>query len=137
MEVTGESLNIPAVAQTGCVEGDTAPQSKVVEREGKTWPRAMALMTCLAMVLVVAHQGRTIDAQKSLIRLLWGDSRQLTNIQVNEITKQREKMYLSDPQYATPNDKAAKPAPAPKPKAKREPAPSIPVVKATRLLWRT
>ena len=84
-------------------------------KELKTrWTRVMILLTCLAMILVVAQQGGTIDTQRSLIRLLWDDSRQLNKIRVEELNKEREKMYLTDPNYGRDKTPSEKAAPAPK-----------------------
>ena len=115
-----------------------------LEREGadikNRWARAMVLLTCLVMVLVVAQQGGTIDKQRSLIQLLWGDSKQLTQIQLKELARQqKEKVYSTDPQYAGPAPKA--PADTPKvPDSKAAPPPQADPAappKPARVLWRT
>lgn len=89
------------------------------EREGlrARWTCMAVLLTCLAMVLVVTHQGGTIDSQRNLIRLLWDDSKQLNKIRIQDLNKEREKTNLTDPHCGSPGEKAhaAKPAPAPPP----------------------
>jgi hypothetical protein len=82
------------------------------------WSCVLVLLTCLAMILVVTQQGGTIDTQKNLIRLLWDDSKQLNKIRIQDLVKQREKMYTTDPHYAAPGEKA--------PAEKAEPVPQRP-----------
>jgi hypothetical protein len=98
------------------------------------WTCVLVLLACLAMILVVTHQGGTIDTQRSLIRVLWDDSKQLNKIRIQDLVKQREKMYLTDPQSAAPQGKekapAEKAAPAPQP----PPAQSVPPPKPARVL---
>ncbi|MBZ5630489.1 MAG: hypothetical protein LAO06_16650 [Acidobacteriia bacterium] len=117
-----------------------------VDMKGR-WARMMVLLTCLVMVLVVAQQGGTIDKQHNLIQLLWGDSKQLTKIRTQELAKQREKIYTTDPHYGTPAPKAPADTPkapdseaAPEPKADPAPpaksAPSTLPGKSPRELWR-
>ncbi|MGB9103568.1 MAG: hypothetical protein WCC59_02310 [Terriglobales bacterium] len=69
------------------------------------------------MILVVAQQGGTIDKQRNLIQLLWDDSKALNKIRVQDLVKQREKIFATDPHYAAPQEKdkapAEKAAPAP------------------------
>ena len=104
------------------------------EREGlkARWTCVVVLLTCLTMILVVAQQGGTIDTQRNLIRLLWGDSKQLNKIRIQDLIKQREKMNSTDPNNGSPEKKppAAKPAPAPRPGP--PPAQSL---KPARVLW--
>lgn len=141
MDFVGESLKGQPGPRPEVVEQPVLPPFGFMDREREDlkmrWPRVMALLTCLAMVLVVAHQGGTIDQQQSLIRLLWGDSKQLTQMRVNEIQKQREQMYLTDPQHSAPSEKPPAAKPAPKPKAEPEPEPTVPTLKTARILWRT
>ena len=82
------------------------------------WSCVLVLLTCLAMILVVAQQGGTIDKQRNLIQLLWDDSKQLNRIRIQDLVKQREKIYATDPNYAAPGEKA--------PAEKAEPAPQRP-----------
>ena len=79
------------------------------------WSCVLVLLTCLAMILVVAQQGGTIDKQRNLIQLLWDDSKQLNKIRIQDLVKQREKIFPTDPNYAAPGEKAPaeKAAPAP------------------------
>jgi hypothetical protein len=70
------------------------------------WTCVLVLLTCLAMILVVAQQGGTIDTQKNLIRVLWDDSKQLNKIRIQDLVKQREKIFATDPHYAPPTEKA-------------------------------
>ena len=84
------------------------------------WTCVLVLLTCLAMILVVTQQGGTIDTQKNLIRLLWDDSKALNKIRIQDLVKQREKIYATDPHYAAPGEKA--------PAEKAEPVPQNPPV---------
>jgi hypothetical protein len=86
------------------------------------WSCVLVLLTCLAMILVVTQQGGTIDTQKNLIRLLWDDSKQLNKIRIQDLVKQREKMYLSDPHFAAPQEKDKAPAEKAAPAPQRPPA---------------
>ena len=86
------------------------------------WSGVLVLLTCLAMILVVAQQGGTIDKQRNLIQLLWDDSKQLNKIRIQELAKQREKMYLSDTHYAAPQEKDKAPAEKAAPAPQRPPA---------------
>ena len=88
------------------------------------WTCVVVLLACLTMILVVTHQGGTIDTQRNLIQVLWGDSKQLNKIRIQDLAKQREKMYLSDPHYAAPGEKEKAPAEKAAPEAKRPPAPT-------------
>jgi hypothetical protein len=116
------------------------------------WARALALLTCLLMVLVVAEQGLTIDKQRNLIQLLWDDSKQLTRIRIQELAKQREKIYTTDPHYGAPAPNAPADTPtvpdnknAPdgkngpgrktRPAPKADPAPPPTPPKPARVLW--
>jgi len=74
------------------------------------WTCVLVLLTCLAMILVVTQQGGTIDSQKNLIRVLWDDSKQLNKIRIQDLVKQREKIYATDPHYAAPGEKEKDPA---------------------------
>ena len=81
------------------------------------WLRVLALLTCLAMVAVVAEQQRAIEAQGSLIATLSGDSNQA---RLKE-KKARISVYITDSHIIEPAskapDKSAAPAenPAPHP----------------------
>jgi hypothetical protein len=87
------------------------------------WTCVLVLLTCLAMILVVAQQGGTIDTQQNLIRVLWDDSKQLNKIRVQDLVKQREKVYATEPHYAAPEDKSqAAPAPQRPPALPLKPA---------------
>ena len=111
-----------------------------MEREGadikNRWARAMVLLTCLVMVLVVADQGGTIDKQRNLIQLLWSDSKQMTHLQLKELARQhRDKADVADPQLgpdsnASPKVPDSNAAPAPKAEPVQPPKPA-------RVLWRT
>ena len=101
------------------------------------WTCVVVLLACLAMVLVVTQQGGTIDTQRNLIQLLWDDSKQLTKIRIQDLAKQREKIYATDPHYAAPQEKDKEKAPAAKaePEAKLPPAQSVLSPKPARVLW--
>ena len=98
------------------------------------WTCVLVLLTCLAMILVVTQQGGTIDAQKNLIRVLWDDSKQLNKIRIQDLVKQREKMYATDPQYAAPQEKGKAPAEKAEPAPQRPPAQSVLPPKPARVL---
>jgi hypothetical protein len=98
------------------------------------WTCVVVLLTCLAMILVVTHQGGTIDAQKNLIRVLWDDSKQLNKIRIQDLVKQREKMYSADPNYAAPQEKGKAPAEKAAPEAKRPPVQPVLPLKPARVL---
>ena len=98
------------------------------------WSGVLVLLTCLAMILVVAQQGGTIDKQRNLIQLLWDDSKQLNKIRIQDLVKQREKMYLSDPHYAAPQEKDKAPAEKATPVPQRPPAQSVLPPKPARML---
>jgi hypothetical protein len=96
------------------------------------WSCVLVLLTCLAMILVVAQQGGTIDKQRNLIQLLWDDSRQLNKIRVQDLAKQREKRYATDPRYAAPQEKEKAEKAAPK--TQRPPAQPVSSPKPARVL---
>ena len=78
------------------------------------WSCVLVLLTCLAMILVVAQQGGTIDKQRNLIQLLWDDSKQLNKIRIQDLVKKRDKIYATDPHIGAPGEKApAEAAPEP------------------------
>ncbi len=86
------------------------------------WTGVLVLLACLAMILVVAQQGGTIDKQRNLIQLLWDDSKALNRIRVQDLVKQREKIYSTDPHYAPPQEKDKAPAEKAAPAPQRPPA---------------
>jgi sugar lactone lactonase YvrE len=96
------------------------------------WTGVLVLLTCLAMILVVAQQGGTIDTQRNLIRVLWDDSKQLNKMRVQDLVKQRDKIYATDPNYVAPGEKA--PAEKAAPKAKRPPSQEVLPPKPARVL---
>ena len=98
------------------------------------WTCVLALLTCLAMILVVTQQGGTIDNQRNLIRVLWDDSKQLNKIRIQDLVKQREKMYLSDPHYAAPGEKEKAPAEKAEPAPQHPPGQSVQPPKPARML---
>ncbi|MGA2001358.1 MAG: hypothetical protein ABSG52_15310 [Terriglobales bacterium] len=85
------------------------------------WTCVVVLLTCLTMILVVTQQGGTIDTQKNLIRVLWDDSKQLNKIRIQDLAKQREKIYATDPHYAAPGEKEKAPAEKVAPEPQRPP----------------
>jgi hypothetical protein len=86
------------------------------------------------MILLVAQQGGTIDAQKNLIRALWDDSKQLNKIRIQDLVKQREKIYATDPNYAAPQGKEKAPAEKAAPEPQRPPAQSVLPARPARVL---
>ena len=95
------------------------------------WTCVLVLLTCLAMTLVVTQQGGTIDTQKNLIRLLWDDSKALNQIRIQDLVKQRERIYATDPHYAAPGEKAPEKA---EPEPQRSPKQSVLPEKPARVL---
>jgi hypothetical protein len=98
-----------------------ANMESFLRREGELlkerWTQVIVLLTCLAMILLVTQQGGTIEQQKNLIRVLWDDSKQLTNIRIQELAKKREQMSEEQKkENADPKSKDTKPTPEP-PKA--------------------
>lgn len=94
--------------------------SKFIERERAhlkgRWVYLLVLITCCWIAVQLAEQGQTIDTQRSLIRLLWGDSRELNALKIHELQNQK------DHSKAAPDD-AHKAAPESKPESKRPAAP--------------
>jgi len=93
-----------------------------LRREGEQlkarWTQVIVLLTCLAMILLVSQQGGTIETQQNLIRVLWDDSKQLTNMRVQELAKKREQMTVEPQKGADQKSKDAKPAPEAAPHGK-------------------
>jgi len=106
-----------------------------LEREGlkSRWPRILALFACLVTTLVVAHQGMTIAQQRELIQLLWSDSKQLTEIRINNLAKPHADLYV-DPDAKGPSKQAKPPAEKVAPEPRRPSVPSVLPVKPARLL---
>ncbi|HEX9120301.1 MAG TPA: hypothetical protein VF840_07160 [Terriglobales bacterium] len=98
------------------------------------WTCVVVLLTCLAMILVVTHQGGTIDAQKNLIRVLWDDSKALNKIRIQDLAKQREKIYATDPHDAAPQGKEKAPAEKVAPEPQRPPVQPVLPLKPARVL---
>lgn len=98
------------------------------------WSCVLVLLTCLAMILLVTQQSGTIDTQKNLIRVLWDDSKALNKIRIQDLVKQREKMYATDPRYAAPGEKEKAPAQKAEPVPQRPPAQSVQPPKPARVL---
>ena len=98
------------------------------------WTCVLVLLTCLAMILVVAQQGGTIDTQRNLIRVLWEDSKQLNKIRIQDLVKQREKIPATDPRYAAPQQKEKAPAEKAAPERQRPPAQPVFPSKPARVL---
>ena len=70
------------------------------------WLRILALLTCLAMTLVVAQQQRAIEAQGSLIGALSGDanSQKLKNEKQPKVS-----IYITDSKILEPASKTPEP----------------------------
>ena len=108
-----------------------------LEKEGlkSRWPRILALFACLVTTLVVADQGITIDKQRELIQLLWGDSKQLTEIRMNNLMpKAHADMYVEPVDPKAPPKQAKPPAAKVAPEPRRPSVPSVLPVKPARLL---
>lgn len=98
------------------------------------WSCVVVLLTCLGMILLVTQQGGTIDTQKNLIRVLWDDSKELNKIRIQDLAKQREKIFSTDPQYAAPEEKGKAPAEKAEPAPKRTPRQPVLPPKPARVL---
>jgi hypothetical protein len=100
--------------------------SDFVERERAhlkgRWAYLLVLITCCAIAVVVQQQGDTIARQRSLIQLLWGDSKELNSLKIQELVNRH-----NHPKAPAEEAESAKPpadhAPAAKPPAKKHRAP--------------
>lgn len=72
------------------------------------WPRVLILLTCLAMVVVVAEQQRAIEAQSSLIAALSNDSNQAKL----KGKQPKVSVYITDSHIIEPAAKAKDKTPA-------------------------
>jgi hypothetical protein len=79
------------------------------------WTPLLVLITCCAVTLLVAQQGETIDRQRTLIQVLWGDSREL-NVMKQQASGRQAHPTPPPPELA-PAPPADKNPPAAKPKA--------------------
>jgi len=75
------------------------------------WTALLVLVACCAVTMVVAQQGETIDHQRALIQLLWGDSRELSNLKV------KDSISHAAPPKPAPDTVAPAPPPPSKPPA--------------------
>jgi outer membrane biosynthesis protein TonB len=82
------------------------------------WAPLLVLVTCCAVTLLVAQQGETIDRQRTLIQVLWGDSRELNAIKQQEFASRDIQPKPSPDEVAPAPAPPAKP-PAAKPKAQK------------------
>ncbi len=75
----------------------------------------LVLITCCCVAVLVAQQGQTIDRQRSLIQLLWGDSQKLNTLKIQELQNQHSHPKAAPEEAPTPAPPAAaapkKPAP--------------------------
>lgn len=56
----------------------------------RNWLASVMLVAYLLLTLLVIEQGRTIQAQRSLIRLLFADSQQLNTLRVERLRERRQ-----------------------------------------------
>ena len=89
------------------------------------WAPLLVLVTCCAVTLLVAQQGETIDHQRTLIQVLWGDSRQLNSIKQQELAHRFTQPKPVPDEVAPAPTPPAKP-PASKPKAQKPKPPQTP-----------
>jgi hypothetical protein len=87
------------------------------------WTALLVLVTCCAITLLVAQQGDIIERQRTLIQLLWGDSKELTHIKLKEYIG-RQLAPKPVPNEIAPTPPPDSKPPASKPRAKKpKPAP--------------
>jgi len=55
----------------------------------RNWLTSVMLVAYLLLSMLIVEQGRTIEAQRSLIRLLYSDSQQLNALRVERLREQR------------------------------------------------
>jgi outer membrane biosynthesis protein TonB len=89
------------------------------------WTALLVLVTCCAVTLLVAQQGETIDRQRTLIQLLWGDSRELNALKVKEFAG-RQVQPKPAPDEVTPTPPPGRKPPASKPRAQKPKRPQKP-----------
>jgi hypothetical protein len=80
------------------------------------WLRVLALLTCLAMVLVIAEQQRAIEAQGNLISVLSGDSNQQ---KLKAESQPKVSIYITDSKILEPAKTPEPPAPTARPSPAR------------------
>lgn len=56
----------------------------------RNWLSSVMLIAYLLFSMLILEQGRTIEAQRTLIRQLFADSQQLTKLKVERMREQRE-----------------------------------------------
>jgi hypothetical protein len=88
------------------------------------WTAILVLITCCVVTVVVAQQGETIDHQRTLIRLLWGDSKELNTLKIKEFANRRVPSNPS-PDAVAPTPPADKKPPASKPRARKPKPPEV------------
>jgi hypothetical protein len=83
------------------------------------WSILLVLVTCCVVTLLVAQQGDTIDRQRNLIQVLWGDSKELNHLKVQELVNRHNQVKPApdNPTAAKPPAKPKAEKPRPKDKA--------------------
>ena len=56
----------------------------------RNWLATVMLVAYFLLSALIVEQGRTIEAQRSLIRLLYSDSQQLNALKVERMREQRQ-----------------------------------------------
>jgi hypothetical protein len=56
----------------------------------RNWLSSVMLIAYFLFSMLILEQGRTIEAQRTLIRQLFADSQQLTKLKVERMREQRE-----------------------------------------------
>ena len=82
------------------------------------WTALLVLITCCAITLLVAQQGDIIDRQRTLIQLLWGDSKELNTLKIKEYAGRHVTPKPAPDEVAPAPPPDSKP-PASKPRAKK------------------
>jgi hypothetical protein len=110
------------LVQTCAVDRWGTPVSDFIERERihlkSRWTVILVLITCCAVTVLVAQQGDTIDRQRSLIQLLWGDSKELNTLKIKEYAG-RHAPPKPAPDAVAPTPPSESKPPASKPRARK------------------
>ena len=73
------------------------------------WLRVLVLMSCLALLIVVAQQERAIEEQRSLIHALSGDRNQML---AHGSAGEKSRIYITDSRILEPKQQTQAPEPA-------------------------
>ena len=87
--------------------------SAVLPKSKHTWLPLLTILFLLSyglMTMLIVEQGHTIDAQRNLIRQLFSDSTELTNMK-GSANSQKQKALMQGHPQASPQSPAGQPAP--------------------------